>query len=371
MKLWALLLCGIALPSLAAGACERQIRTMQRATGPGVAKAYGAVAACSQAQGTSQFAAALKRTTDTASYAALATAAIRNGVVEPVHGMLEVIGDYSVREDVVESIGAGCDDPAVLAFVRGLHGQLKDRAFVSWAPAVAACSSPDVAVDLEAQAQTPPAVKFDNKYAKVVELYGQRAGAGALPLLQDAAIAAAANNGPYSAVLDAMVKSVTPDGLNAKPEGADAQALSDALLGVAAGVTDEQAGRVADALIPLGAEDAAATLLPRLHPGKQQGDGSFLYGVAAVESCDGAAVVHWAVVQDLGGRWSVLEDVDGRARSFKRKLKACSDDWVVSASPQPAANGGAVEDWAQTVADATGVDDVKLKSEKRIELGRR
>ncbi|MBX2800586.1 MAG: hypothetical protein KTR31_23100, partial [Myxococcales bacterium] len=283
--------------------------------------------------------------------------------------MLDGIGDYSAREQVTERIGASCSDPTVLAFVRNLHDTLKDRAFVSWAGAVETCDASEIVADLETWAADPPTLKFDNKYAKVVELYGQRTGAAGLPLLSNAAIAASTEGGPFSAVLDAMVKAVTPEGLGSKPEGASANALADALLTVAAGVGDEDVGRVGDSLLSVGATTAAATLRPRLHPGLQQGDGSFLYGLAAVESCNEVAVVHWAVVADGGDRWDVLPDAQPVAEGFKRKLKGCNDPLSVSTTPQPIRGSSEAERFAEAAAEASGASSVKLKSQKRIELG--
>ncbi|MBX2800143.1 MAG: hypothetical protein KTR31_20865, partial [Myxococcales bacterium] len=183
MRWWAVMLASLALPSLANAACERQIRSLQRASGDAVAKAYAAIAACSKEHGASQFAPALKRAPGAEGIAAVAVQAIRHDVVAPVHGMLEGIGDYSTRERVTEHVGAACSDPAVLGFVRDLHDALKDRAFVSWSGAVQACPAPEVSADLEGWAAEPPALKFDNKYAKVAELYGRRTGVEGLPLL--------------------------------------------------------------------------------------------------------------------------------------------------------------------------------------------
>ncbi|HHO53772.1 MAG TPA: hypothetical protein ENK18_23590 [Deltaproteobacteria bacterium] len=368
MKRWATWALGLALPNLAAGACERQLRALERSEGMATAEAYRAVAACDPSQAVPQLQVALKRAKDIDSIAALSIAAIEAEVIEPVHALIEEMADYDQREAVVRAIGAGCGDPAVLAFVRDLHDSLKGQAFVSWGPALGACPAPEIDADLEALAKSPPAQSFDNKYGEVVRLYGERHGADALPLLQGAAVAAA-SSGPFTVVLDAMVKAVTPPGFGSRPEGADLEALVSALLGAAAQVEADQAGRIADILVNLEQEEAAATLLPQLHAGKEMSGGGFRYGVAAIEACGDAAVVHWALVEDPQSRWSILEAVDGPARSFRPKIKGCdSDSWEILVTPAPVADTDEIEAWLEATVEHAGLTEPRLKSEKKIRL---
>ncbi len=356
MKPAVVALATLMLPGLAHAACEKQVTALEKATGDAVGPAYAAVVTCDAAIGAAQFPAAMKKT------------AIAAGVVEPVHGLIEQISDYSAKEAVARAVGAQCEDAAVLAFVRGLHEALKDRAFVGWSPALAACPSDELTADLEALAKAPPARTFDDKYGKVVELYGRRKGAASLDVL-GAAAAVAAESGPFPVVLDGMVKAVTPEGIGAKPSGAELDALVAALQGVAGKVGPGPAGRVADVLVGLDREDAAASLLPRIHPGKQQPGGAFLYGVAAVEACDAGAVVHWALVEDPSGRWSVTDAAEGKARAFEPRVKGCStDDWKVMVTPTPVADAKEVEAWVETVLDTAGVADAKLREEKALVL---
>lgn len=368
MNRWAMWALGLALPNLAAGACERQLRQLERSEGVATASAYSAVVACDPGQATAQLKVAWKRAAGAEALSALAIAAIDSEQVPTLHALVEDLSDYELRDGIVRGVGAGCSDPAVLAFVRGLHDALKDRAFVSWGPALNACPASEIGADLEALARTPPERSFDNKYGEVVRLYAERNGAEALPLLRDAAVASA-EGGPFTVVLDAMVKAVTPPGLGSKPQGDDLAALVDALLATAAGVPAEAAGRIADILVNLEQEEAAAQLLPQLHAGKEMSGGGFRYGVAAIEACGGAAVVHWATVEDPQGRWSILEAVDAPARSFRSKIKGCSSDgWEILVTPTPVADTDEIEAWLEATLEHAGLVEPRIKSEKKIRL---
>jgi hypothetical protein len=355
------------LSQTAWAACERELKALEGAEGEGVAAAYGKLAACDAAKAKEAFPAAVKRSGDVVSLAAVALVAIDAGVAEPVHGLLELIPDYAAREETARAIGGRCgDDPKVEAFVLGLHDALKDRAFVGWAGALRACGTEGLTARLEELAGSPPNRTFDDKYATVVELYARKRGAKALPVLQKAA-AAAASGGPFAVVVDAMIKAVTPEGIGGKPSAADRDALVAALSALAGSVSDgDGLRRLASAMVTVEAPDAAGALLPKLYPDRVQDDGAFLYGVAATESCDDAAVVHWAVVEDLGQRWSITEDVDARARGFKAKLK-CDAEWAIQITPEPVAEEDEIEVWAEGLVEAAG-DGAKLKGEKPITL---
>jgi hypothetical protein len=360
---------GIAILSLsqpAWAACERELKALEGAEGEGVAATYGTLAACDAAKAKEAFPAAVKRSGDVQSLAEVAVVAIDAGIAEPVHGLLELIPDYAAREEAARLIGARCgDDPKVEAFVLGLHDAVKDRAFVGWAGALRRCETEGLTGRLEELAAAPPDRAFDDKYATVVELYARKKGAGALPVLQDAA-AEAAGGGPFAVVVDAMIKAVTPEGIGGEPTAADREALVSALSSVAGSVSDADGlRRLASALVGVDAPDAAGALLPKLYPDRVQDDGVFLYGVAATEACDDAAVVHWAVVEDEGQRWSIADDVDGPARAFKGKLK-CDAEWTVQVTPEPVAEEDEIEAWAEGIAEAA--DGAKLKGQKKITL---
>jgi hypothetical protein len=312
------------MSSPALAACDAQLKALDAARGEAVGPAFTAAATCDAAKAAEAFGAAIKHTEDVDSLALLAEAAIGAGMAAQVHGMLEPLTDYSARDSVAETVGGHCaTDPKVKAFVLGLFDATKGRTFASWGRALQACDAPEVTAALEKVVSAPPSTQFDEKYATAVDLYAGRAHAAGLPVLEKAA-AASIPGGPYAVLVDAMAKSVTPEGIGAKPSDADRSALVAALGRLGANATPEVGQRLADTLVKIGAPDAAAGLLPKIYPGAVQPDGSFLYGVVAVEKCGDDAVVHWAVVEEPGKRWSIDAQVQERAKGFKARLK-CED----------------------------------------------
>lgn len=369
MTRWLVVLATVWTASTAASAatCDKVLKPLDAARGDAVAKAYGAVLACDKAVAAEALPAAVKHSEDVDSVAGVATVAIGGGLDDAMYGLLEMIPDYGAREEVARAIGRKCtEDPKVDAFLVSLHDALKDRGFVGWAGALRACGSDAVLTKLEQATGEPPARSFDDKYATVVDLYASKRKAEALPALEKAAVAAAGNDGPFAVIIDAMVKAVTPEGIGGKPTDADKAALVAALGRLGGSVPAEGVSKVANALVTVGAPDAAGKLLPKLYPDRVQPGGVFLYGVASVETCDEDAVVHWAVVEDPATRWSIQEDVEGATKAFKARLKCDAPKWTLQLTPEPVKAAGDVETWAETVASAAG--EAKLRAEKKVTL---
>lgn len=360
---------GLVVFGVAHAACEKESAALAAAKDAAVAPAFTALAICNRTAAGDQFATVMKQASDVDSLVALAQAALAQGMEDRVHTMLDPIAEYATRTEITRLLGARCaDDPRVLAFVVGLHGALKDRAFVSWSGALETCPSDDVTAQLETLASYVPSRGFDDKYARVVELYAERKGVASLPVLEKAA-ATAVNGGPFPVVVDAMVGAVTPAGIGAKPADDDRAALVASLQRVAGSATPDQVTKLADTFVAVGAGDAAASLLPRIYPDRLQAGGGFLYGVAAVEQCDGAAVVHFAVVEEPGKRWSIQPDVDAPANAFKPKLKCKSPaPYALQVTPGPVHDRNEVASWAESVAAQTKVPDAKVKEEAAILL---
>ncbi|MEQ1508136.1 MAG: hypothetical protein ABMB14_38255, partial [Myxococcota bacterium] len=361
----------VLVPSLAWAApavkCDKELKALEAAKDAAVAPAFAAVAKCNPAAAGEAFGSAMKRTGDVGALSTLATTAIDAGMTTPVHEMLEAIPDYAAREETARAIGAACaGDPAVEAFVVGLHDALKDRAFTGWAGALRSCPAEAVTAKLEAAAAEPPARAFDDKYNTVVDVYAAKQRAAALPALEKAATAAAANGGPLPVIVDAMVKAVTPEGIGGDPSDADRDALVAALGRVAGSANADGLRKIAGALIAVDAVDAAGALMPKLYADRVQENGGFLYGLAAVETCDDNTVVHWAVVEDASHRWSIADAVEAPAKAFKPKLK-CGAPVAVQLSPEPVKDAGAVEAWAEELAAKAG-EGAKLKAEKKVVL---
>jgi hypothetical protein len=346
-------------------ACDKELKAVETAAGEAVPTAFGVLATCDGAKAAEALPTAVKRTGDVDSLAGLAVVAIDAGLYPAVHGLLELVPDYSAREETARAIGAACaGDPKVVTFLAELHDAVKDRTFVGWSGALASCSADELTQRLERLTSEPPPRAFDDKYAAVVDLYAQRQRTAALPVLEKAATAAAPTGGPLALVVDAMVKCVTPEGIGAKPSDADRTALVAALQRVAGSASPDGLHRLANAMVAVGAPDAAGALLPKLYPDRVQSNGSFLYGLASVERCDDASVVHWTVVEDPSKRWSIAQDVDGPARAFKGRLKCGAEvSWTIQLTPEPVKQSDEVEAWAESIAG-----DAKLREEKRLVL---
>jgi hypothetical protein len=342
--------------------------SLDQAQGLQVAAAFSAAASCDRKVAGDHLDAAVKRTGDVESLVVLARAAIDAGLTTQVHGMLEQIPDYAAREETARGIGAACtEDPEVLTYVLGLHSALRDRAFVAWSGAIRSCRAEELTAQLEKLAGQPPANAFDDKYATIVDLYAGKRRVEAIPVLEKAAIASS-EGGPFPVVVDALVKAGTPEGIGTRPEGAAREALVGALVRISAAATPEQVTVIADKLVAMGAEDAAAKLLVHIYPDRVQADGGFVYGVAGIETCEGEAVLHWAVVKEPGTRWAISRDVETLVQGFPRRLK-CKDTspYVVVTSPGPAASPAAVSDWAMGVAADVG-PEAKVREESGLTL---
>jgi hypothetical protein len=348
-----------------AGSCAAPLAALEKAKGADVAPAFKTAAACDPAAANEAFGRAVPRTDTYESLTALAIAAVDANLGPTVSTMMDLVPDYAARNAVARAIGEACGtDPAVQKFVVGMPDTLKGRAFGGWTPAMEACGAPELTAALEKEVAAPPAVSFDEKYAAVADLYAGKAKSQGLPVLEKAAGAAMAS-GPFPVVIDAMVKAVTPEGIGAEPTAADRDALVESLKRVGANASPEAAQKLADAMVKVGSPDAAAALLPKLYPKAVQSDGTFLYGVTAVEACGEDKVVHWAVVQEGGKRWSILDDVQAQAKAFKARLK-CKDPqpYTVQLTPEPVAAKGDVETWASKVASES--PGAKLRAEKHL-----
>jgi hypothetical protein len=345
-----------------AAACPKEMKALDAAKGEAVAGAFSAVVQCDAAAASGAFAGAMKRTGDVDSLAALTFAALDANLTSPVVGMLEQIPDYAARTELAEQIGANCQaTPSRAAFVKSLT-ELKGRAFVAWVDAVGGCAAPEIDAALEGLLAAPPKASFDDKYSAVVDLYARRQHAAGLPKLEAAAIAAL-EGGPVALLVEGMQRAITPSGIGVKPSDADRDALVASLGRVGANASPEVARSLAQTLVKVGAEDAAVALLPKIHPTKVQANGGFLYGLAAIEKCGDASVVHYATLSEPGKRWSVQQDAGAKAQAFKHKLK-CGAEWQVQVSAEPVASAEEVATWAQTFAGEGG----KLKAEKPVAL---
>jgi hypothetical protein len=347
-----------------AATCPKELKALDASKGEAVASAFAAVTVCDLGAASGAFANAVKKTGDVDSLTSLTFAALDAGLTAPVVSMLDLIPDYAAREELARNLGGNCmANPQRVSFVRSL-ADLKGRAFVAWTGAIGTCPAPEIDSALGNMLATPPKSTFDDKYSAVVDLYARRTKSAGLPMLEQATTAAL-DGGPVAILIEGMQKAVTPDGIGAKPTEADRDALVASLGRVGANANPTVANSIAQTMIKVGAESQAVALLPKIYPTKVQAGGGFLYGLAAIEQCDEAMVVHYATVSEPGKRWSVQADAAAQANAFKRKLK-CGADLRVQVSAEPVASAEEVTAWAENLASAT--EGAKLKAEKPITL---
>ena len=362
----------LTVPSFASASCESLAKSAASVSGDAVARTYTKLVACDRTMAEDRFDDFMRASKDLGTLTALSLAAIDNGVYGPVWGMLEKVPDLGMRDEVAKAVGLSCaEHPEVVGFLKGAHSQLRDRQFNMWTYAFRGCESAELDSWLGQIVSQPPSVAYDDKYNTVSEALVKRQKAAALPMLAVAAKAAGQNGGPFTTILDRMNEAVRPDTFGADIAPEDREALEAALVDVAKSLSPEQAAQVADRLFQAGAEQAAASLLPTIYADRVQGKGTLTYGVAAVESCEKEAVVHFAAVTEPSKRWNIVADVTPMALQFKPRLKCAADgEWPVMTTPEPVSSKGDISEWVQTLAadwEGKGLE-VKVKEEKGFSL---
>lgn len=356
--------------------CDSLVAKAERVSGTDVAAVFSQVAACDKKVAEDNYTRFMARATDADSLVALSSAAIESDVWNPVWLQLGKISDYEARDIVAQEVGASCGDSAkVVSFLQGAYFGLRDTDFSRWKQAFAACESDDLGSWLEAQVAKPPSRQFDDKFDALMGFYVNRAGADALPTLTKAAIAAA-ESGPFDAILIKMDEAVAP-ALGQELSGDDKAKLESSLIEVARAVDSEKARAVADRLANAGSQSAAAKLLPAVYPDRVQSGGGFLYGAASIElgECKGekSAILHVAEVYEPGRRWIIATEAEGPMRAFKPKLKKCDleeGDWPVAITAQPVASSKDIDPWVEGLEKTWSEKgyEVKVQSEKAVEL---
>ncbi|MDP6934191.1 MAG: hypothetical protein QGG40_14800, partial [Myxococcota bacterium] len=361
-------------PSEAAN-CSFYVSRAKTAEGDYLAKTYRDLARCDAKLAEGNFNVFLKNATDADTLVKLSLAAIEADTWTPVWKMLGKITDYDARDEVAERIGVVCsENDKVVTFLQSAYFGVKSTDYQPWSPALTACKSTALQDWMNQTVQAPPETVYDDKYNALLDVFVDRMGPEALPLLAKGAVEAA-NNGPFETLLVQMEASVAP-GLGGDMTEENRQALEGAMIEVAQAVTPEQARAVADRLANSGSDAAAAKLLPQVFPERVQSDGTLIYGGAVVETADckgkKTAVIHFATVSDPGTRWNVFTPVSEAMTTLKPKLSKCESlgDWAVVTTPEPVQNGGEVQDWADGLKSQWENNEysTSLKSEKDVVL---
>lgn len=364
------------LPLLSAPAlaqdCAGMADKASKLKGEALANAFAKVVACDRAVAEDRFGVFVRASGDVPTLVDLSLRAIDGELYPPVWGLLDKVPDYPARAEIAQRVGALCQDrPGVLPFLQGAYYAVGGRQFTQWSPALVSCVSTDMGKWLEAEVAKPPERAYDEKYIAMVDAHIAKAHHDALPALERAAVASSSSGGPFSTLIEKLHEAARPAKVGAKMTEADTAALVGALTRVGNAVAPEQAALIADRLHQAGATVEAAALLPRVYPSSVQSDGSLLYGVIAVESCNKQAVLHTSVVREPAKRWVVQDAVERPARSVKPRLKCQVEGrWPVFTTPEPISDRNALSAWVATVVaqwEAQGLD-VKTRSEKDIVL---
>lgn len=349
--------------------CQALAAKASTVRGDEVAPAYQALVTCDKALAETAFPDFIRGTGDVESLVALSNVAIDAGIYKPVVGALESVA--GARGEIAGAVGGGCEQhPNVVPFFQAAYADSKPRTFAAWRDGVVACRAPALDAWLATIVVAPPAEVVSDRYNTVLAAYGHHKGRAALPELQQAAIAAARNRGPFREVLSTMVDVVRGMGvLGTNLSADDRKVLEENLLAVGKAVPPEAAREIAERLSAMGSEATAAQLLPVVYADRMQG-GSLLYGIAGFESCDGQTVVHWAEAKAGGSKWSVQGDAEAAARAFKPRLKCDAGTWPVAVTPEPVKAASEVGAWGEKLvaeAAARGTE-ASAREEKAVSL---
>lgn len=351
-----------------AGRCDGWLRKAESAKGEELVQAYKKLAQCDEDLARTELHRYTVKATELDTLVALAIEGIRHDAFNDLWKTMDKLS-YDLHAPLAEGVGKACaDEPKVLTMLQGAYVALKGSEFSAWQPALASCGSEPLVAWMDSVVLDPPKSEYNAKYNAMLTAWVSLRKADALPTLQKAAVAAA-DGGPLNNVLEMMQRAIQPESMRDKADPADEEALAAALVAVANEVGPEPARLVADRLYTAGREAQAASLLPRVYPDRVQGDGGVLWAAAAVEQCDGKAVVHWTqFTQNPPTHWSIQGLVEEPLRGVKAKLKCDAGEWPVRAAPAPFADGKAAKDWASELATEVGAsgDKVKLSEEKGL-----
>ncbi len=373
-------LVALATAQVAEAKCESLVRTGSNQEGQPLLRTYKRLIACDAEEAKAAYTTFMQRAGSGGSetLADLAMLAIEAQLWNPVWEMIGKISDYNARDEVAAVIGEKCGETeSVVNFLQGAYFGLRDLDFKQWDDALITCGAPSFENWLITTVENPPPKQYDEKWDTLADVLVERKKAAALPHLSKAAVAAAANSGPYDTILAHMANSIdAPFGQEPNPE--DVQALQGALVEVAKQVDPDRARAVAGQLADAGSEAQAASLLATIYPERVQDNGGFLYAAASVEAgtCqDGEkrATIHLAVVSEPGQRFDIFDEVTEPLRAVRARLKKCTidtDPWPIWVSDTPLAKRGEAKEAAgRLIEDWEGRGySVRVRNERDVEL---
>jgi hypothetical protein len=363
-----LALVATAAPATAlAGRCDPYVALASKSKGDTLVRAFRDLAACDKAVAKAEFPRFMVAADDLETLVPLTLAAVDADAWNAVWEMMERV-PWEHRTDLATAVGEACaTQPKVVSFLQGAHAGLKGSEFMSWTPALAACTRPELRDWMASVIAAPPASAYNEKYDAVVDAWIEVQGKAAVPALEAAAIKAGAAGGSVVTLLDAMKEAYEPGGVRAAISPEDEAALQDAYVRVAKAVPPTAARQVADKLYTAGAEGRAAALLPSIYPDRVQPGGQVAWAAAAIEQCDGEAVVHWLAWTEAPTRLDVLTPATAPLRASKPGLKCTSTEpWPVRATTEPLTSLDDAGAWVESLLGELSGVKAKAREEKKV-----
>ncbi|HMV69332.1 MAG TPA: hypothetical protein PKA64_20995, partial [Myxococcota bacterium] len=256
------------------------------------------------------------------------------------------------------------DHKNVVPFIEGGWGALKGTEFSAWQSVLTLCQRPEIGAWLEEVAGKPPTSPYNDKYNTVITAFSRLRGVDALPVLEAAAVRAGTAGGPFNNLVETIQRAVQPREIGAAVPPEHRARMEETLVRVAKAVPPEQARLVADRLVNAGSDSVAASLLPAIFPDRVQTGGEILWAAAAVEACDGDALVHWVSWTEAPRRWNITDASTKALRATAAKLKCDSGEWPVLAANEPLKDSAAVATWIEQISADWSAKGNKVKSKQ-------
>lgn len=349
-----------------AASCDAYVQQASTAKGEALITAWKNLSKCDAELARSTFERFMKASGDLETLTALTITAIDASAYNAVWTMMEKV-PYEHRESLARSVGESCNEHAnVVPFIQGAWSALKGTDFTAWQSVLTLCGRPEIGTWIEGLVAAPPTSPYNDKYNAVITAWSRLRGVEGLDALEAAAVRAGAAGGPFNNLVETIQRAIQPRDIGASIPAEHKARMEAALVRVAKAVPPEQARIVADRLVNAGSDNVAASLLPAIFPDRVQTGGKVLWAAAAIEACDGEALIHWVSWTEEPRRWNIVDASTKALRATERKLKCDAGEWPVFAANEPLKDAAAVSTWIdQLTTEWTGKGNkVKAKQEK-------
>jgi hypothetical protein len=347
-----------------AGSCDGFVSQAASAKGEALIKAYTSLAKCDVELARREVGRFLVASGDLETLVPMAVAAIDAGAYNGLWTFMDKV-PYQFRDTLARDVGTSCvDHPGVMPFLQGAWTALKGSDFTAWQAALSTCKKAEMTSWLEELVKAPPVSSYNDKYNAAMDALVQHRGIDALSVLEVAAVAAGKNEGPFNNIVETIQRSIQSRGSVGAPSAEAKAKMEETLVRVAKAVPAANARIVADRLVNAGSEQVAAALLPAIFPDRVQSGDKMLWAAAAVESCDGQAVIHWASWTEAPKRWAVVGAVTEPLRASKPALKCDSGTWPVIATEEPLTDSAAAQAFVEKHVGEWTAKGMKVKAKQ-------